>query len=107
ASERGADRTGGQLEQAVPVAADETCVTGYVARCDFQAGDVRETREQSALERGRDSLLLLEDARVDRESGSVRHELQQLGVVLGERSRSEGPAGPHPARVPICAPPGA
>ena len=100
-SDRSADMTRRELEDVVPVTADEAIVSGEVAGGDFQPADLGQARQQAALERRCGRALLLEQPCVDRERRPVGDELQQLGVVVRERSRSEGADVQHADRVAV------
>src|SRR5262249_57195129 len=61
-TDRGADMSRRELEQVVPVAADQARASRDVARRDLQAADVRQSRQEAALQGGGDPSLLLEHA---------------------------------------------
>ena len=76
-------------------------MTREVAGREIQAADLGQARQQGALERRRRHALLLEEPGADRERRPVGHELEQLGVLLRERSGSERADVQHADRVAV------
>ena len=94
-----------ERDRVVPVAPDPRLgARGEVAAGYGEAGDGRKRlREEAALERLGDLVLVLVQARViDRHRGAIAGELEETDLVRGELALGEAPDGQHADDAPLC-----